>query len=91
MGAYFQDDWKVTKRLTLNLGLRYDLFTRHNEEDNLATTFIPGPGSPSGANTLLAVTTANSPANCLTPSQVAIGPIGRRMRPGWFCPVQEPG
>ena len=31
--------------LTLNLGLRYDLFTRHTEEDNLATTFILGPAS----------------------------------------------
>ncbi len=45
IGAYFQDDWKVSRRLTLNLGLRYDLFTRHNEKANLATTFIKGPGN----------------------------------------------
>lgn len=56
-GAYFQDDWKATKRLTLQLGLRYDLFTRHHEENNLATTFIPGPGS----NTLEQLINANQP------------------------------
>jgi outer membrane receptor protein involved in Fe transport len=26
-GGYFQDNWKVTQRLTLNLGLRYDIWT----------------------------------------------------------------
>ena len=25
--------------------MRYDIFTRHTEENNLATTFILGPGS----------------------------------------------
>ncbi len=24
MSFFFQDDWKVTRRLTLNLGVRYD-------------------------------------------------------------------
>jgi outer membrane receptor protein involved in Fe transport len=23
---YFQDDWKITQRLTLNLGVRYELY-----------------------------------------------------------------
>ena len=27
-GAFFQDDWKITPRLTLNLGVRYDLYTQ---------------------------------------------------------------
>jgi outer membrane receptor protein involved in Fe transport len=43
-GSFFQDDWKATKRLTLNLGLRYDLYARHTELNNLATTFLKGSG-----------------------------------------------
>ena len=27
-GTFFQDDWKVTQRLTINLGVRYDLYTQ---------------------------------------------------------------
>ncbi len=27
-GTFFQDDWKLSKRLTLNLGFRYDLYTQ---------------------------------------------------------------
>ena len=45
VGAYFQDDWKASKRLTLNLGMRWDLFTRHSELNGQVTQFIYGPGN----------------------------------------------
>ena len=45
VGAFFNDDWKITRRLTLNLGLRYDVYTTPHELDNMAATFILGPGT----------------------------------------------
>jgi hypothetical protein len=44
IGAYFQDDWKVNPQLTLNLGLRWDLFTPYAETRGFQANFIATGG-----------------------------------------------
>ena len=44
-GYFGQDDWKVTRQLTLNLGLRYDLYTNPYELNNQWSNFDLNTGA----------------------------------------------
>ncbi len=44
-GAFINDDWKVTPRFTMTLGLRYDLYTRHTEKYGQVTEFMLPTGT----------------------------------------------
>jgi hypothetical protein len=43
-GAYFQDDFRATSRLTLNLGARWDVYVPWVEKDNRQSNFDPSTG-----------------------------------------------
>lgn len=59
--GYIQDDFKVTPKLTLNLGLRYDLFVPASEDTNRIAFFSPGILNPEAGGRLGALTT---PGTC---------------------------
>lgn len=45
VSAFVQDDWKATRRLSVNMGLRYDFVTPALEAQNRQTNFDPAMGS----------------------------------------------
>ncbi|MBS1813345.1 MAG: TonB-dependent receptor [Acidobacteria bacterium] len=48
IGAYFQDDWKVLDKLTLNLGLRYDYYSTLGDQQGQVANFVPNEGRVGG-------------------------------------------
>lgn len=52
-GAYLQDDWRITRDLTLNVGVRYDIFQPNSENDGHYGTIVVQPNGPAaGTGTL---------------------------------------
>ena len=46
-GAFLQDTWKVTRKITLDYGLRYDLQTGSHELNDRSASFAPNLPNPS--------------------------------------------
>jgi len=43
LALYFEDDWKMTAKLTLNMGVRWDYFGPINETNGGQANFVPAP------------------------------------------------
>ena len=68
-GIYGNDDWKVTPKLTVNLGLRWDFFGLVYDHKGKQANFVPG-GPPIGSRNVL---DPNGPTgNQLSPSFLAL-------------------
>jgi hypothetical protein len=86
--AYFQDDWKVTKRLTVNLGVRYSLFPPPSDSTGTMSGFDPALFKSAAAPTFApngSVTSANwNPSTYL--NGIIIGGPGASPYPGTTSP-----
>ena len=62
-GTYFQDDWAITQKLTLNLGLRWEHFGLTGEAGGAQANFVqPSLTTNAGAKFIMTAGHKNSPA-----------------------------
>jgi hypothetical protein len=75
LAIYFQDDWKITPRLTLNLGLRYDISFGFREIHNRHSNFDPFSVNPqTGRAGVLRYNGVDEPESFINLDKNNIGP-----------------
>ena len=67
--AYLQDDWRASRKLTLNLGLRYEYSTPYWERDNILSNY-----NPSANNIVIASDGSLSDRALINPDRNNFGP-----------------
>jgi hypothetical protein len=78
-GSFVNDDWKITPKLTINLGVRWDFFGLVLEHHGNQANFVPSGGPlggpaylmPGGKNTCDNTTVSNSFINLLAADGIA--------------------
>jgi hypothetical protein len=72
-GSYFQDNWKVSPKLTLELGLRWEFYGQVVEKYGAQANFIPGP--PGAAQYLITTRRQNNGLSPSFPATLALDGI----------------
>ncbi len=69
--GYVQDDWKITRKLTLNLGLRYDVYVPFTEKTDSISYIDLTKANPAAGNVLGALSRLGTCPECVGKDQIA--------------------